>query len=65
MGDEAKRNWKTTVFGIGSLLVAVGAALVAVFDGDPETVLDVQATITAVLAALAALGFIVAKDGDK
>ena len=41
-------NWKTTLAGVGAILVAVGGALKALFDGDPATNLDIAATIAAV-----------------
>ena len=55
-------NRNTTVAGIGSILVAVGAVLTALFDGDPLTVPDYA---TAVAAILAGVGLIMAKDAKK
>lgn len=55
------KNWKTTLFGIGVLLTAIGTSLTALFDGDPETTLNFES----IVAALAGLGLLVAKDGDK
>ena len=55
-------NRNTTVAGIGSILVAVGAVLTAIFDGNPETVPDYA---TAVAAILAGVGLIFAKDAKK
>jgi hypothetical protein len=55
-------NWKTTAAGVGSILVAVGGALKALFDGDPNTNMDIAATITAVTIGF---GLIMAKDADK
>lgn len=52
-------NRNTTVAGIGSILVAVGAVLTALFDGDPLTVPDYP---TAVAAILAGVGLVLAKD---
>jgi hypothetical protein len=52
-------NRNTTVAGIGSILVAVGAVLTALFDGDPLTLPDYA---TAVAAILAGVGLILAKD---
>lgn len=56
------KNTKTTLAGIGAILVAVGGALKALFDGDPSTNLDITTTIAAVTAGL---GLIMAKDADK
>jgi hypothetical protein len=55
-------NWKTTAAGIGAIMVAVGGALKALFDGDPTTNLDIAATIAAVTAGV---GLIAAKDAEK
>lgn len=52
-------NIKTTLAGIGTILVAVGAALKAVFDGDPTTNVDLAATVAAVTAGI---GLIAARD---
>jgi hypothetical protein len=56
------KNTKTTLAGIGAILVAVGGALKALFDGDATTNLDVAATIAAITAGI---GLIAAKDADK
>ena len=55
-------NRNTTVAGIGSILVAVGAVLTALFDGDPLTLPDYA---TAVAAILAGVGLVLAKDAKK
>jgi len=55
-------NRNTTVAGIGSILVAVGAVLTALFDGDPLTLPDYP---TAVAAILAGVGLILAKDAKR
>ena len=52
-------NRKTTLAGIGAILIAVGGALKALFDGDPTTNLDIASTIAAVTAGI---GLIAAKD---
>ena len=57
-----EENRKTTIAGIGSILVAVGGILVSLFDGDATTVPDYA---TAVAAVVAGLGLILAKDGGK
>lgn len=54
-------NRKTTLAGIGAILVAVGAALKAAFDGDPSTNFDLTSTVTAVSAGI---GLILAKDAS-
>ena len=55
-------NWKTTLAGVGAIMVAVGGALKALFDGDPTTNLDLTTTIAAVTAGI---GLIMAKDAEK
>jgi len=56
------KNTKTTLAGVGAILIAIGGALKATFDGDPSTNLDITTTIAAVTAGL---GLIMAKDADK
>jgi hypothetical protein len=56
------QNSKTTLAGIGVILVAVGTALKAIFDGDPATTFDLATTITAVSAGV---GLILAKDASN
>lgn len=56
------KNTKTTLAGIGAILVAVGGALKALFDGDPSTNLDLTATIAAISAGV---GLIMAKDASE
>jgi hypothetical protein len=56
------KNTKTTLAGIGAVLVAVGGAMKALFDGDPSTNLDITTTIAAVTAGI---GLIWAKDAEK
>jgi hypothetical protein len=56
------KNTKTTLAGIGAILVAVGGALKAIFDGDPTTSVDPTATIAAISAGI---GLIMAKDAEK
>jgi len=50
---------KTTLAGIGAILVAVGAAMAAMFDADPLTVPQWDVVIAAILAGI---GLIFAKD---
>jgi hypothetical protein len=56
------KNTKTTLAGIGAILVAVGGALKSIFDGDPTTSVDPTATIAAISAGI---GLIMAKDAEK
>ena len=56
------KNNKTTLAGIGAILVAVGAAMKALFDGDPSTTFDLTSTVTAISAGI---GLILAKDASN
>jgi hypothetical protein len=56
------KNNKTTMAGIGAILVAVGAAMKALFDGDPSTTFDLTSTVTALSAGI---GLILAKDASN
>ena len=56
------KNTKTTLAGIGAILVAIGGALKALFDGDPSTNIDLASTIA---AATAGFGLIMAKDATE
>ena len=56
------RNAKTTLAGIGAILVAVGGAMKALFDGDPTTNVDIAAIVAAITAGI---GLIAAKDADS
>jgi len=53
------KSWKTTVTGIAAILTAIGAALTALFDNDPNTTLDVAVTASAIMAGI---GLIFARD---
>ena len=55
------KNTKTTIAGIGAILVAVGGALLALFDNDPTTTIDIPSVIAAITAGI---GLIAAKDAD-
>lgn len=55
-------SWKTTGAGIGAILVAIGAAVTAITDGNPLTVPDWASVIAAVIAGV---GLIFAKDSTK
>ena len=56
------KNTKTTLAGLGAILIAVGGALRAAFDNDLTTNLDIASTIAAVTAGI---GLIMAKDAEK
>jgi hypothetical protein len=56
------KNTKTTLAGVGAILVAVGGALRAIFDGDPTTSVDPTATIAAISAGI---GLVMAKDATE
>ena len=56
------KNTKTTLAGVGAILVAVGGALRAAFDGDVSTNIDIASTIAAVTAGI---GLILAKDANE
>ena len=56
------KNTKTTLAGIGAILVAIGGALKAIFDGDPSTSVDPTATIAAISAGI---GLVMAKDASE
>ena len=55
------KNTKTTLAGLGAILIAVGGALRAAFDNDPSTNIDIASTIAAVTAGI---GLIMAKDAS-
>jgi hypothetical protein len=59
------KNTKTTLAGIGAILVAVGGALKALFDNDPTTHLDITTTIAAVTAGIGLIWAKDAKDAEK
>ena len=56
------KNTKTTLAGVGAILVAVGGALRAAFDGDSATNVDIASTIAAMTAGI---GLIWAKDAKE
>ena len=53
------KSWKTSAAGIGAILVAVGSAMTAHFDGDVITTPDWGAVIAAVIAGI---GLLAARD---
>ena len=56
-----QRSYRTTLAGLGALLVTLGDALVAQFDSDPSTVADWGIVVA---AAVVAWGLLKARD-DK
>jgi len=56
-----KRSYRTTLAGIGALLITTGNALVGQFDDDPSTIADWGLVIA---AAAVAWGFIKARDDN-
>src|SRR5574340_997598 len=52
-------NWRTTILGVATILVAVGSGFIALLDNDPATVFDWAAFAAAITAGA---GLIVAKD---
>lgn len=56
------KNWKTTGAGIAAILIAVGSALAAVTDTDPNTNIEVGSLVAAIMAGI---GLIFARDASK
>lgn len=52
-------SWRTTLFGTGGLLLALGSACAALFDGNPGTTPDWAAVAA---AAAACIGLLFARD---
>lgn len=59
------KNTKTTLAGIGAILVAIGSAMNALFDGNPSTNFDLGMTIAAVTAGIGLIAAKDAKDDQK
>jgi len=59
--DTMKRSYKTTLAGVGAILVAGGSLMHAIFDGNPATEPDYAALVAAIVAGL---GLISARDND-
>lgn len=57
-----KINWKTTSTGVGMLFAALSPVVIALTDGDPLTHANWEIAVPAVIAAI---GFLLAKDGVK
>ena len=55
-------NRNTTILGISMILVAIGTAGSAMFDGDPNTAANWGVIVPELLAAI---GFLVAGDGGQ
>ena len=54
-----KRNWRTTLLGLCTILAAVGAAGKALLDGDPGTTVDMPILLAQVTAGV---GLLLARD---
>ena len=66
MGNNVTRNWKTTTFGVLSLLgVGLKMATGAMSAGAMPTVIAAFNDPATVSAIAAGVGLLVAKDGDK
>lgn len=59
---EIKGSWKTTLSGVAAIITTLGAALSAMTDGNPDTTVNLSATITAIAVGL---GLIMARDNNK
>lgn len=59
--QDMKGSNKTTIAGIGAILVASGSLLTALFDGNPSTEPDYAALVAAIVAGL---GLIFARDNN-
>lgn len=59
------KSWKTTILGVAVLLIAVSRGAIALLDGDPSTVLDLQAILEALAGLGIGGGLIAARDNDK
>lgn len=56
------KNWKTTLAGLGAILISVGVAMQSHFDGNPETVVNWEVVLASLVAGV---GLLYARDGDK
>jgi len=61
MKSAAMRSWKTTVAGLGAILVALGSVLTQLAEGGMASV-DWAVVIPAVIAGI---GLLLARDSDK
>jgi uncharacterized membrane protein YhiD involved in acid resistance len=53
------KSWRTSVAGLGAILVSVGAALTAMFDNDPLTNPEWGVVVAAIIAGV---GLLAARD---
>ena len=60
-----KSNWETTLAGVGAIAIFVGAALLALFDGDPATNPNWNVIINGIVVVLLGGGLMRAKDQNK
>jgi hypothetical protein len=60
--DNARRNWKTTMASIAALVAAVGTAVSAMYDGNPDTVPQWEVVVA---LAIASFGFWFARDASS
>lgn len=58
-------NWQTTLAGVGAILIVVGAAMVAICDGDPATTPNWNVTINTIAVIVLGGGLLSAKDFNK
>lgn len=56
-----KGSYKTTLAGVGAILVAGGTLIQAIFDGNPATVPAYESAIAAIIAGF---GLVFARDND-
>jgi hypothetical protein len=59
--DTMKGSHKTTIAGVGAILIAAGSMLQALFDGNPTTEPDYAALVAAIVAGF---GLIFARDNN-
>lgn len=59
MLEKTPKSWRTTLAGVGALLVVIGDAVRAVFDGDPATNVNWAVTVPAIITGL---GLLFARD---
>ena len=57
-------SWRTTLCGVGTILLTIGAGMLALFDDDPQTVFDLTAAISALTTALIGMGLLAARDNS-
>lgn len=54
-------SWKTSFFGAGGLVATLSSAAMALFDGDPATVVNWPITMTSLMGSL---GLLFARDNN-